>query len=226
MTVLHDIDLDVAPGEVVALVGPSGAGKSTIVQLIPRFYDVDSGSVIIDGLDVRNYAIDELRARMAAVPQEVQLFSGSIAENLRIAKPDATYPELVAACEAANAHVFIREFPDRYESLVGERGVKMSGGQRQRIAIARALLADPKILILDEATSSLDAESEGMVQEALDRLMYGRTTIVIAHRLSTVIDADRLVVVAAGRIVDQGTHADLIDKDGLYARLYAKQLAV
>ncbi|HSJ71302.1 MAG TPA: ABC transporter transmembrane domain-containing protein [Acidimicrobiia bacterium] len=224
-TVLHDIDLDVQPGEVVALVGPSGAGKSTIVQLVPRFYDVDSGSVEVDGLDVRSYPVDVLRSRMAAVPQEVQLFSGTIAENLRIADPGASDDDLVTAAKAANAHRFIVEFPDGYESIVGERGVKLSGGQRQRIAIARALLADPRILILDEATSSLDAESEALVQEALERLMAGRTTIVIAHRLSTVMRADRLVAIDRGRIVEEGTHADLVASDGLYARLYARQLA-
>jgi subfamily B ATP-binding cassette protein MsbA len=224
--VLHGIDLDVAPGEVVALVGPSGAGKSTVVQLIPRFYDAVAGTVSIDGLDVRSYPIDVLRQRMAAVPQEVQLFSGTIAENLRIARADATDEELIEACVAANADRFITEFPDGYESIVGERGVKLSGGQRQRVAIARALLADPSILILDEATSSLDAESEGLVQEALGRLMEGRTTIVIAHRLSTVVDADRLIVIAGGQIVEEGTHTDLARGEGLYAKLYAKQLAV
>jgi subfamily B ATP-binding cassette protein MsbA len=224
--VLHGIDLDVSPGEVVALVGPSGAGKSTVVQLIPRFYDAVAGMVLVDGLDVRSYPIDVLRQRMAAVPQEVQLFSGTIAENLRIARTDATDEELVEACVAANADRFITEFPDGYDSIVGERGVKLSGGQRQRVAIARALLADPSILILDEATSSLDAESEGLVQEALARLMKGRTTIVIAHRLSTVVDADRLVVIAGGQIVEEGTHTDLARGEGLYSKLYAKQLAV
>ena len=224
--VLHGIDLDVSPGEVVALVGPSGAGKSTVVQLIPRFYDVQAGTVSVDGLDVRSYPVDVLRQRMAAVPQEVQLFSGTIAENLRIARADASDEELVEACLAANADRFITEFPDGYESIVGERGVKLSGGQRQRVAIARALLADPSILILDEATSSLDAESEGLVQEALTRLMEGRTTIVIAHRLSTVVDADRLVVIAGGQIVEEGTHTDLARGEGIYAKLYAKQLAV
>ena len=223
--VLHEVDFSVEPGEVVALVGPSGAGKSTIIQLIPRFYDVAEGTVEVDGVDVRSYPLGPLRSRMAAVPQEIQLFSGTIAENLRLADPDATDEDLVLACKAANAHQFIKEFPEAYDSLVGERGVKLSGGQRQRIAIARALLADPRILILDEATSSLDAESEGLVQEALERLMQGRTTIVIAHRLSTVIDADRLVVIDGGRVVEEGSHAELVRSDGLYARLYAKQLA-
>jgi subfamily B ATP-binding cassette protein MsbA len=224
--VLHDVDLDIPAGQVVALVGPSGAGKSTLVQLIPRFYDVSSGRVLVDGIDVRDQDVASLRSSMAAVPQEVQLFSGSIAENLRVARPDATDDELVSACRSANADRFIVEFPDGYDTVVGERGVQLSGGQRQRVAIARALLADPRILILDEATSSLDAESEALVQEALDRLMEGRTTLVIAHRLSTVRDADRLIVIAGGRIVEQGGHDELVRENGVYARLYAKQLAV
>jgi subfamily B ATP-binding cassette protein MsbA len=223
--VLHDIDLSIAPGEVVALVGPSGSGKTTITQLIPRFYDVDTGRVIVNGVDVRDQSLDLLRAQMAAVPQEVQLFSGTIAENLRVSRPDAGQAQLERACEAANAHAFISEFPDGYETLVGERGVQLSGGQRQRVAIARALLADPRILILDEATSSLDAESEGLVQEALERLMVGRTTLVIAHRLSTVRNADRLVVLDGGQIVEDGVHDTLVAAGGVYARLLERQLA-
>ncbi|MCZ6663305.1 MAG: ABC transporter transmembrane domain-containing protein [Actinobacteria bacterium] len=222
--VLHEIDLSIAPGEVVALVGPSGSGKSTITQLIARFYDPSDGRVLVDGVDVREQALDDLRAQMAAVPQEVQLFSGTISENLRLAKPHASDEELVEAATAANAHDFIVGFPDGYESLVGERGIKLSGGQRQRVAIARALLADPRILILDEATSSLDAEAEGLVQEALERLMVGRTTLVIAHRLSTVRAADRLVVISDGRIVEEGTHDELVAASGVYARLLSRQL--
>jgi subfamily B ATP-binding cassette protein MsbA len=222
--VLHEIDLSIAPGEMVALVGPSGSGKSTITQLIARFYDPSDGRVLVDGVDVREQALGDLRAQMAAVPQEVQLFSGTISENLRLAKPDASDEELVEAATAANAHDFIVGFPDGYESLVGERGIKLSGGQRQRVAIARALLADPRILILDEATSSLDAEAEGLVQEALERLMVGRTTLVIAHRLSTVRAADRLVVISDGRIVEEGTHDELVAASGVYARLLSRQL--
>ena len=222
--VLTQIDLEVASGEVVAVVGPSGAGKSTLVQLIPRFFDPTSGQVFVDGVDVRDQPLDELRSTMAAVPQEVQLFSGTIAENLRMGFPDASDADLEAACRAANADEFIDGFPDGYRTVVGERGVQLSGGQRQRVAIARALLADPRILILDEATSSLDAESEGLVQAALDRLMEGRTTLVIAHRLSTIRDADRLIVLADGAIVEQGTHEDLVEAGGLYARLTEAQL--
>ena len=222
--VLYDIDLDVSPGEVIALVGPSGAGKSTITQLIPRFYDPTRGQVLVDGVDVRDQDLGDLRSQMAAVPQEVQLFSGSIAENLLISRPDATAEELASALVAANAADFVGDFPDRLETIVGERGVQLSGGQRQRVASARALLADPRILILDEATSSLDAESEGLVQEALERLMTGRTTVVVAHRLSTVRNADRLIVLDQGRIVEEGSHDQLITNDGVYARLLSRQL--
>jgi subfamily B ATP-binding cassette protein MsbA len=222
--VLSDIDLAIAPGETVALVGPSGAGKSTLTQLIPRFYDISSGEVLVDGVDVRLQDLSELRRAMAAVPQEVQLFSGTIAENLQVGRPAATDDELVAAAETANAHDFISAFPDGYDTVVGERGVQLSGGQRQRVAIARAVLADPRILILDEATSSLDSESEALVQDALDRLMADRTTIVIAHRLSTVRAADRIVVVAAGSIAEEGTHDELVAAGGLYSQLSANQL--
>ena len=195
-----------------------------MVQLIPRFYDVADGRVLVDGVDVKQQEVHELRARMAAVPQEVELFSGTITENLRVAKASATDQELIEACVAANAHDFIGGFPDGYQTVVGERGVKLSGGQRQRVAIARALLADPAILILDEATSSLDAESESLVQSALEVLMQGRTTVVIAHRLSTVRRADRLVVLAEGRIVEEGNHDELLEQGGLYASLYGRQL--
>jgi subfamily B ATP-binding cassette protein MsbA len=221
--VLHGVTLEARDGEVVALVGPSGAGKSTLVQLIPRFFDVTSGVITIDDVDVRDVGLDELRKRMAAVPQETQLFSGTIAENLRVGKATATDGELQDAARAANAHDFIVAFPDGYDTIVGERGIKLSGGQRQRIAIARALLKDPRILVLDEATSSLDSESEALVQGALDTLMEGRTTFVIAHRLSTVRNADRILVLDEGRIVQEGAHDALLEQGGLYADLHARQ---
>ena len=221
--VLDSVNLEVAPGEVVALVGPSGAGKSTIVQLIPRFFDPTSGRILIDGVDLRDLRLRDLRSYIAAVPQETQLFSGTIMENLLLGEPDATPAEVRAAAVAANAHDFIESFPSGYDTIVGERGVKLSGGERQRVAIARALLNDPRILILDEATSSLDSESEAAVQEALDRLMEGRTTLVIAHRLSTVRDAHRLAVIDSGRIVQEGNHEQLLAEGGLYADLYHLQ---
>jgi subfamily B ATP-binding cassette protein MsbA len=221
--VLHNIDLQIQPGEVLALVGPSGAGKSTIFNLIPRFYDPTEGQICLDGIDLRSIALLSLRTQIGLVPQETQLFSGTIRENLRYGKLDASDVELAAAARAANAEEFIEQLPQGYDTLVGERGVKLSGGQRQRIAIARAILKDPRILLLDEATSSLDSESEGLVQEALERLMKNRTTVVIAHRLSTVQNATRIAVLDQGHLIELGTHAELFASDGLYARLYRLQ---
>ncbi len=223
--VLHQVSFQAEPGQVVALVGPSGAGKSTLVSLIPRFYDVADGRITIDGHDVRDVQLLSLRQQIGIVPQETTLFSDTVYENIRYGKLDATQAEIEAAAKAANAHEFIlNELPDGYATMVGERGVKLSGGQRQRVAIARAILKDPRILILDEATSSLDSESEALVQEALERLMRGRTSFVIAHRLSTVLNADYILVLEHGRIVEQGSHDDLIlSRDGLYFRLYNMQ---
>lgn len=221
--VLRDFSLAIEAGEMVALVGPSGAGKSTIASLIPRFYDVSAGSVLIDGYDVRRVQIQSLRDQIGIVLQETQLFSGSVRDNIRYGRLEATDEEIEAAARMANAHEFICQLPDGYDTPVGERGVRLSGGQRQRIAIARAILKNPRILILDEATSSLDSESERLVQEALERLMAGRTSIVIAHRLSTVQRADRIAVIVAGELVEIGTHHELLARDGVYARLYERQ---
>ena len=221
--VLDGIDLVARPGEVVALVGPSGAGKSTLVTLISRFHDPVDGRITLDGVDLRDLDPRALRSHVGVVPQETLLFSGTIADNVRYGRPDASDDEVEAAAAAANAEGFVRAFPDGYATVVGERGVKLSGGQRQRIAIARALLKDPRILVLDEATSSLDSESEALVQAALDHLMRGRTTFVIAHRLSTVLNADRIIVIERGRIVQAGRHAELLAKGGLYADLYERQ---
>ena len=218
--VLRNLSLHAEPGERVALVGPSGAGKSTLVSLLLRFYDPEKGRVLIDGEPAASYPLRELRGQMAVVPQEVLLFGGSIAENIAYGRPGATAAEIAAAARQANAHDFIEKFPEGYRTLVGERGIKLSGGQRQRIAIARAILKDPAILILDEATSALDSESERLVQDALDVLMRGRTSFIIAHRLATIREADRIVVLENGTVAESGTHTDLLNnKEGLYHRL-------
>ena len=222
-SVLNGIDLAVRPGEVVAIVGPSGAGKSTIAALLTRLYDPDGGKIRIDGHDLRELAPDGLRRKIGVVSQEPILFSCSIAENIRYGRASATDAEVFAAARTANAHSFIERFPEGYATLVGERGVQLSGGQKQRVAIARAVLKDPRILVLDEATSALDAESEHLVKEALERLMKGRTTLIIAHRLSTVAGADRVCVLDGGRIVQSGAHGALMGQEGLYRRLVERQ---
>jgi ATP-binding cassette, subfamily B, bacterial len=220
---LADFTLDVKPGETVALVGPSGAGKSTVLQLLLRFYDVQQGAVLLDGVPVDRLPLAELRRRIGIVPQDSTIFSTTALENIRYGRPDASEAEVVAAAKAAFAHEFISALPEGYASFLGERGVRISGGQRQRISIARALLKNPPLLLLDEATSALDAESERMVQAALEAAMKDRTTIVIAHRLATVLRADRIVVLEAGRIVDIGRHDELVARGGLYATLAAMQ---
>ncbi len=221
---LKDISLDVAAGRKIALVGYSGAGKSTIVQLLMRYYQPVGGKVLVDGQDIQGLDITAYRQNIAVVPQEVMLFGGTIRENIAYGKPNATEDEIREAARKANALDFITSFPEGLETVVGERGVKLSGGQRQRIAIARAILKDPKILILDEATSSLDAESEKLVQEALDGLMQNRTTIIIAHRLATVRNVDCIYVIKDGTILESGTHDELaLNEDGLYANLIKLQ---
>jgi subfamily B ATP-binding cassette protein MsbA len=223
MPILSDISLEILPGEVLALVGPSGAGKTTLVNLIARFYDPTQGAVLVDGHDLRSVQLQSLRKQIGIVPQETLLFGGSVRENILYGRLEAEEAEMITAAQAANAHEFILQLPEGYDTPVGERGVKLSGGQRQRIAIARTILKDPRILLLDEATSSLDSESEGLVQQALERLMKNRTSIVIAHRLSTIQNADRIAVMEDGRLVELGAHAELMELDGLYARLYRLQ---
>jgi ABC-type multidrug transport system fused ATPase/permease subunit len=218
--VLNDVSFEAKFGQKVAIVGPSGAGKSTISSLLLRFYNIDGGAILIDGKNIYDYDLQQLRGNMSIVPQDVILFGGSIKENIAYGKPDATNEEIIIAAKQANAYTFIDNFPEKFETLVGERGIKLSGGQRQRIAIARALLKNPSILILDEATSSLDSESEKLVQEALETLMKGRTSIIIAHRLSTIRNADAILVLDKGRIIEQGTHGELINlNNGVYKNL-------
>jgi len=220
---LQQVSLKVTPGQVVAIVGPSGAGKTTIANLIPRFYDTTDGNITIDGIDIKTITLQSLREQIGIVPQETVLFNGSVYDNILYGKLDADYDEVINAAKAANAHKFIIDMPDGYDTQIGERGSKLSGGQRQRISIARAILKNPRVLILDEATSALDTESEKLVQEAVDKLMIGRTSFVIAHRLSTIQRADLIVVMEKGRIAEQGTHAELLAAEGLYSKLYQVQ---
>lgn len=221
--VLSHVSFEVKPGEMIAFVGPSGAGKSTVASLLPRFYDATNGSITIDGEDIRKVTLDSLREQVGIVPQETVLFNGSVYDNILYGRLDATREEVEAAAKAANAHDFIMQLPNGYETMLGDRGMNISGGQRQRISIARAILKNPQILILDEATSALDTESERVVQEALDRLMVGRTSFVIAHRLSTIKNADKIMVLEKGQLIEQGNHDELMAMDGLYAHLYKIQ---
>jgi ATP-binding cassette, subfamily B, bacterial len=221
---LQNVSFSAEPGQTIALVGRSGAGKTTCANLLMRFWDPDSGRILLDGHDLRDFKLDDLRRQIALVSQDTYLFNASVRENLRLGKPDATNAEIEEAARQANAHDFIEAFPDGYDTMVGERGVQLSGGQRQRISIARALLKNSPVLILDEATSHLDAVNEQQVRQALERLMEGRTTLVIAHRLSTIRDADQIVVLDRGRVVEQGSHRELLERQGLYAQLVSTQL--
>jgi ATP-binding cassette subfamily B protein len=223
--ILRDVTFAVEPGELVALVGPSGAGKTTTALLVPRIHEVNEGRVTLDGVDVRDLTLESLRHSVGMVMQDPHLFHESIAENLRYAKPDATGDDLVAACKAARIHELIASLPDGYDTVVGERGYRMSGGEKQRLAIARMLLSDPVVVILDEATSHLDSESEIAIQHALAEALRGRTALVIAHRLSTIVAADRIVVIDAGRVVEEGPHDKLLHAGGTYSELYRTQLA-
>ena len=220
--ILKNINLTVKKGETVAFVGNSGGGKSTLVNLIPRFFDVSSGVIKIDGVDIKDYDVKSLRKNIGIVPQETFLFSGTILQNIKYGKRDATFDEIKEAAKKANAHDFIENLEEGYNTEIGERGVKLSGGQKQRIAIARAILENPQILILDEATSALDNESEKLVQDALEKLMGNKTTFVIAHRLTTIENSDKIVVLQQGEIKEIGTHTELLEKNGLYRSLYNK----
>jgi ABC-type multidrug transport system fused ATPase/permease subunit len=222
--VLHDVGFTMAPGEVVALVGRSGAGKTSIANLVCRFYDPTHGRILVDGRDLREVKLETLRSQIAVVLQDTFLFNTTVRDNLLYGKPDATEEEMVAAAKAAYAHEFVLELPDGYDTELGERGVKLSGGQKQRLALARAILADPRILILDEATSSVDAEAEYLIQQALESVLVGRTALVIAHRLSTIRNADKIIALENGRILEVGDHGELIARDGLYSQLYRRQI--
>ena len=223
-SVLADISFDAAAGEMIAIVGPTGSGKTTMINLLHRFYDTTEGAITIDGYDLRSVRLDSLYRQVGLVPQETILFGGTIMENIRYGRETATEVEIFDASKAAHAHEFVIELPDGYQTVVGEKGINLSGGQRQRLAIARAILKNPRVLLLDEATSSLDTESERLVQEALERLMAGRTTFVVAHRLTTIQRADRILVLNKGRLVEEGTHASLMEKKGLYHYLYTLRL--
>jgi ATP-binding cassette subfamily B protein len=222
--VLSDVSFTAEPGQTVALLGATGSGKSSIINLIPRFYDTSAGAVLIDGHDVRDVSIDSLRSQIGIVLQETNLFSGTIRDNIAFGRPDATMDEVVAAAQAASAHDFIVAFPQGYDTPVGERGTTLSGGQKQRIAIARALLLDPRLLILDDSTSSVDLVTEYHIQQALDALMHGRTSFVIAQRISTVLNADQILVLENGRVAARGTHEELMESSSIYAEIYHSQL--
>ena len=222
--VLRDMNISVRPGEMIGLVGPSGAGKSTTINLLCRFYDVTEGSIEIDGVDIRDVTLHSLREQIGVVLQDPFLFHGSIAQNISYGKPDADRADIIRAAKAANAHEFILRLPEAYDARIGERGLRLSGGERQRISIARAILKNPRILILDEATSSVDTETEASIRKAIDRLVQGRTTFAIAHRFSTLRNADRLIVLDEGRVVEVGTHSELMAKEnGLFRKLYEMQ---